>query len=274
MEEKKRKLTEIIKSYESVVIGLSGGVDSSLAAKVCLDALGEDNVWLVTGNSKSIMPEELEYCKEIATWLNLRDDHFIVINTNELDDPNYSSNPSNRCYFCKSELFGKLKDIANQVGAKTIVDGSNASDLHDYRPGLKASQEKYVKAPLAEAGFTKDDVRNLARELKLPNWDKPSMPCLASRIPYNSEVTAKKLEQIAKAERLMRELGFKQFRVRHHDKIARLEVEDIGLILANGVRDKINKGLKEIGFTYVAVDLGGFKSGSLNVNIEGTKQNG
>lgn len=265
------KLKEIVKGYESVVVGLSGGVDSTLAAKVCLDVLGKDNIWVVTGNSRSIMPEELELCKGLAAWLKLEKDHFIIIDTDELDDPNYTSNPSNRCYFCKTELFGKLTEIAKSVGAKCVIDGSNASDLEDYRPGMQASEELQVRAPLAEAGFTKDDIRNYARKLGLPNWDKPSMPCLASRIPYDSEVTVKKLEQIAEAERFLRELGFKQFRVRHHDKIARIELDDIKPLLEDGVKEKINSRLKQIGFNYVAVDLGGFQSGSLNINIEGTE---
>jgi uncharacterized protein len=268
---KEIKLKQIVSSYKSVVIGLSGGVDSTLAAKVCLDTLGKNNVWVVTGNSKSIMPEELELCRKIASWLELDEDHFIVIDTAELDDPNYSSNPSNRCYFCKSELFGKLSEIAKRVGAKCVIDGSNASDLDDYRPGMKAGKELKVKAPLAEAGFTKDDIRRYAKKLGLPNWDKPSMPCLASRIPYNSEVTARKLEQIAEAERFLKKLGFQQFRVRHHDKIARLELDNLELLLKDGIKDRIDRKLKQIGFTYITVDLGGFKSGSLNVNIEGTK---
>ena len=274
MSDKSQRFNEIIKGYESVVIGFSGGVDSTLVAKVSFDTLGEENVWLVTGKSESMMPEELEYCKDMADWLHIPKDHFVVIETNELSDPNYSSNPTNRCYFCKQELFGKLKELSSKLGAKCIVDGSNASDLADYRPGSKAGEELEVKTPLAEAGFSKDDIRELAKKLGLPNWDKPSMPCLASRIPYNSEVTSAKLNQIAEAERLLRKLGFTQFRVRHHDKIARLEVDEINLMLENGMKDKINEGLKKIGFTYVTVDLGGFKSGSLNINIEGNKQNG
>ena len=271
--DKEQKLKEIVASYKSVVLGLSGGVDSTLAAKVCIDTLGHDQVWVVTGNSKSVMPEELGLCRKIAGWLELDEDHFIVIETGELSDPDYSANSPDRCYFCKSELFGKLKEIAEKVGASYIIDGSNASDLQDYRPGMKASRELKVRAPLAEAGFTKDDVRQYARKLGLPNWDKPSMPCLASRIPYNSEVTAKKLEQIAEAERFLRQLGFKQFRVRHHDKIARLELDNLNLLLKDGIKEKIDRKLREIGFTYVTADLGGFKSGSLNVNIEGIKQN-
>ncbi len=274
MNDKETVIKAIIKQLESVVIGLSGGVDSTLTAKLCIDMLGPENVWAVTGDSQSMMPEELEYCKQIAVWLGLVDDHFIIIDTDELDNPNYVTNPENRCYYCKRELFEKLTDLAGRVGAKYIIDGSNASDLKDYRPGTLACRELNVRAPLAEAGFIKDDIRALAQKLGLPNWDKPAMPCLASRIPYHSEITPEKLDQIAAAERYLKSLGFKQFRVRHHDKIARLEVDDINLLLKNGLREQIDQKLKEIGFSYVAVDLGGFKSGSLNVDIKGRKANG
>ena len=266
---KKDKLTEILKQLESVVIGFSGGVDSTLLVKVCLDTLGMENVWAVTGNSDSVMPEEFENCKSLANWLGLDSEHFLTIATNEIDDPNYIANSLDRCYFCKHELFNKLTDIAKKVGAKSMLDGTNASDLGDYRPGMKAGKELKVRAPLAEAGFTKDDIREFAKELGLPNWDKPSMPCLASRIPYNSQVTVEKLKQIADAERYLRELGFKQFRVRHHGKIARLELDNMDILLKNGMKQQINDRLKEIGFAYVTVDLGGFKSGSLNIDLKG-----
>ena len=274
MNDKEALIKGIIEKLESVIIGLSGGVDSTLTAKLCLDIIGPQNVWAATGDSKSMMPEELESCKRIASWLGLADDHFIVIDTAELDDPNYIANPENRCYYCKHELFGKLTELAGRVGAKHVIDGSNAADLTDYRPGMQACRELNVRAPLAEAGFDKDDIRILAKKLGLPNWDKPAMPCLASRIPYHSEITSAKLDQIADAERYLRGLGFRQFRVRHHDKIARLEVDDINLLLKNGLREQINQKLKEIGFIYVAVDLGGFKSGNLNVDIKGRKDNG
>jgi len=274
MNDKEAIIKDIIKKLESVVIGLSGGVDSTLTAKLCLDILGPQNVWAATGDSKSMMPEELENCKLIASWLGLADGHFVVIDTAELDDPNYIANPENRCYYCKHELFDKLTELGGRVGAKYVIDGSNAADMTDYRPGMQACRELNVRAPLAEAGFNKDDIRILAQKLSLPNWDKPAMPCLASRIPYFSEITPAKLDQIAAAERYLRSLGFKQFRVRHHDKIARLEVDDLSLLLKNGLREQIDKKLKEIGFSYVAVDLAGFKSGSLNVDIKGRNDNG
>ncbi|MCD6161769.1 MAG: ATP-dependent sacrificial sulfur transferase LarE [candidate division Zixibacteria bacterium] len=264
---KENKLTEIIKELDSAVIGLSGGVDSTLITKFCIDCLGPENVWAATGDSKSIPAEELEYCRKIADELNLPEGHFKLIATDELDNPDYAANPENRCYFCKQELFGKLAEYAKEVGAKHIVDGSNASDLNDYRPGRRAGKELQVRSPFAEAGINKDDIRTLAKKLGLPNWDKPSMPCLSSRIPYNSPVTPEKLEQIAAAEKYLRELGFKQFRVRHHGQIARLEIDDFNLILKNGLRNKINSELKKLGFDYIAIDLGGFRSGNLNINI-------
>jgi len=266
--DKESRLIAIIKSLKSAVIGLSGGVDSTLIAKLCEDHLGAENIWVVTGESESIMPEELEYCREMADYLELPPGHFVTIKTEELADPNYVSNPENRCYFCKHELFEKLTEFASTVGAACIVDGSNASDLLDYRPGLQAGKEFKVCSPFAKADFTKDDIRNLARKLGLPNWDKPAMPCLSSRIPYFSKVTSEKLLQIAAAERYLRQLGFRQFRVRHHGKIARLEIEDFELILGNGVKESINARFKEIGFTYVAVDLGGFRSGNLNIDVQ------
>lgn len=265
---KESRLLEIIKSLQSAVIGLSGGVDSTLIAKLCKDNLGAENIWVVTGESESIMPEELEYCREMAAYLKLPPGHFVIIKTEELAEPNYVNNPENRCYFCKHELFNKLTEFALKAGAACIVDGSNASDLLDYRPGQQAGKELNVRSPFAEADFTKDDIRNLARKLGLPNWDKPAMPCLSSRIPYFSKVTPEKLQQIAAAERYLRQLGFKQFRVRHHGKMARLEIEDFQLMLGNGVRESINVRFKEIGFTYVTVDLGGFRSGNLNVDIK------
>ena len=269
MDDKELKLFDIIKQLDSVVAGLSGGVDSTLLARLCIDTLGPDKVWLVTGASPSIMPEELEYCEMLVGRLGCLPDHFVIMNTDELDDPNYAANPENRCYYCKQELFGKLSEFAAKVGARHVIDGSNATDLTDYRPGRQAGQELNVRTPLAEAGFTKDDIRSLAKRLDLPNWDKPAMPCLSSRIPYNSPVTPEKLEQIAAAERYLRNLGLKQFRVRHHDKIARIEVDDPTSVLKDGLRGKIDKKFKEIGFTYVAVDLGGFKSGNLNIDIKG-----
>jgi uncharacterized protein len=271
--DRENKLIDIIKSLDSVVVGLSGGVDSTLITRLCLDNLGQENVWIATGDSESIPSDELEACRNLIVWLEVPEDHYRIIKTSELSDPNYTVNNELRCYHCKRELFARLREYARQVGARHIIDGANASDLSDYRPGIRAGRELNVRSPFIEAGFAKDDVRALAKKLKLPNWDKPAMPCLASRIPYFSPVTAVKLEQIDRAEKYLKSLGFKQFRVRHHGKIARLELDDFARLFENGVKDKIYKELKNIGFAYVTVDLEGYRSGSLNIDLDRREKN-
>ena len=203
------------------------------------------------------------------TALGLGAKNFIEIKTGELSDPNYRKNPIDRCFYCKTELYGKLLKIAREVGASHVVDGSNADDLKDWRPGRKAARDLEIVSPLAESGIRKDEIREIARELGLPNWEKPALACLASRIPYGSEVTEEKLRQIAEAERFIKSLGFSQLRVRHHGKMARIEFlkDDINKVLENGLSEKINNKLKSIGFSYVTVDLQGYRSGSMNENI-------
>ncbi len=267
--EKYIRLKDYIGSLGKVVIGFSGGVDSTLILKASIDASGKDNVWAVTGDSESLMPEELELCRKLAVDLGLGTENFIEIKTDEMSDPNYRKNPIERCFYCKTELFGKLQDIAEKVGADHVLDGSNADDINDWRPGRKAAQQLKVISPLAEVGITKNDVREIASEIGLPNWEKPSLACLASRIPYGSEITEAKLSQIAEAERFLKSLGFTQLRVRHHGKIARLEFlkNEMGKLSENGLSDKINSRFKALGFTYVTVDLQGYRSGSMNENI-------
>jgi uncharacterized protein len=258
-----------------VVIGFSGGIDSTLILKVAIDALGPDNVWAVTGDSESLLPEELEFCRDLGRKIGILPSHFIEIRTNELSDPNYKANPIDRCFYCKSELFNRLQEIAKNVGALYILDGSNADDKGDYRPGRKAAANLGVVSPLAEAGITKAEIRELAKGYGLPNWDKPALACLSSRIPYGSEVTEEKLNQIAKAERYLHSLGFTQLRVRHHDKIARIELlkNEIPHLYENGLADRVTAQLKEIGFTYVTVDLQGYRSGSMNETIAKDRKN-
>jgi uncharacterized protein len=267
--EKYSELKEYITNLGKVVIGFSGGIDSTLILKASLDAVGRENVWAVTGNSESLMPEELKLCRELAADLGMLADNFIEIKTDEMSDPNYRSNPIDRCFYCKTELFGKLQETAKEVGANYVLDGSNADDANDWRPGRKAAQQLKVLSPLAEVGITKEDIREIAREIGLPNWDKPSLACLASRIPYGSEITKEKLSQVAEAERYLKSLGFTQLRVRHHGKMARLEFQkdEIKRVFENGLGDKINSRLKSLGFTYVAIDLQGYRSGSMNEKI-------
>jgi uncharacterized protein len=267
--EKYEKLKEYIGDLRKVVIGFSGGIDSTLILRASVDALGKENVWAVTGDSESLMPEELKLCRELTLDLGLRNENFIEIKTDEMSDPNYRKNPLERCFYCKTELFGKLREIAKRVGADHILDGSNADDTGDWRPGRKAAGMLNVISPLAEIGITKNEIREIARELGLPNWEKPSLACLASRIPYGSEITKEKLFQVAEAERFLKSLGFSQLRVRHHDKMARLEFlkTEMGRLLENGLIEKINSRLKSLGFTYVTIDLQGYRSGSMNENI-------
>ncbi len=265
-----------IKNFGKVVIGFSGGVDSTLLLKVAVDVLGLANVWAVTGDSESLLPEELETCRRLGREIGLSPSNFIEIKTNELSDPRYRSNPIDRCFYCKHELFSRLQEVARNVGAKYILDGSNADDKRDWRPGRRAAGELGVVSPLAEAGITKTEIREISRRLGLPNWDKPALACLSSRIPYGSEVTVDKLNQIAEAERFLHSLGFSQLRVRHHDKIARIELlkTEMPRLYQDNLSDKIVAGLKEVGFTYITVDLQGYRSGSMNENIVREGHNG
>ncbi len=264
---KLERLKNIVKGLESVVVAFSGGVDSSLIAKVCYDALG-GKAMAVTANSETYPGFELEEAKKLAKEIGIR---HLVIETSELEIEGFANNPPDRCYFCKSELFEKLKEIANQNGFKHVADGANLDDTGDFRPGLEAAKELGIRSPLKEAGLTKDDVRQLSRLLGLPTWDKPSYACMSSRFPYGEKITKDKLTMVSRAEDLLRTMGFKQFRVRHHDTIARIEVlpENIRTMTDPLVRAEIVKEFKEIGFTYVTIDLEGFRSGSMNEPLKG-----
>ncbi|MBI4321327.1 MAG: ATP-dependent sacrificial sulfur transferase LarE [Chloroflexi bacterium] len=263
--EKLVSLENIVRNLDGVLVAYSGGVDSTFLLKVCLDVL-EDRVLAVIATSETYPAKEIEAAKVTAKYLGAR---YEIIATEELANDEFANNPPNRCYHCKSELFSKLQDMARQRGLRWVVDGSNHDDLGDFRPGRQAGQELGVRSPLMEAGLTKDDIRQLSKKMGLPTWDKPSFACLSSRFPYGQRITTDKLSQIDAAEQFLREMGFPQVRVRHHDTIARIEVprELLPRLMDSGVSETVARRLKGLGFVYVTVDLQGYRSGSMNETL-------
>jgi pyridinium-3,5-biscarboxylic acid mononucleotide sulfurtransferase len=265
VEQRLAELESIVAPYESALVAFSGGVDSSLALAVAARALPKERVLAVTSNNETYLPSELDMARDFVEFLGVE---HLVVNTRELDDPNYARNPTNRCYFCKSTLYSDLAKIAEEKGYACVVDGANKDDEGDHRPGRKAAKELGVVSPLAMAGLGKVEVRELARHLDLRTWDKPALACLSSRFPYGQEITPEKLAQVARAEEFMRSRGYKQVRVRHHGEIARLEVGPAELERAFAEREEISAELKETGFLYVTLDLAGYRPGSLNAVLE------
>jgi pyridinium-3,5-biscarboxylic acid mononucleotide sulfurtransferase len=260
MENKLNRLIEILKKYKSAVIAFSGGVDSTFLARVAKDVYGE-NLLLITATSSTYPFYELEEAKSLAVLLGIR--HRIIV-SEEIDIPGYSENPPDRCYYCKSELFGKIKFIATAEGFDAVFDGSNADDLKDFRPGMKAKQEKGVISPLAESGLTKSDIRHFSAELNLPTATKQSYACLASRFPYGEKITKPKLDRLAAAEYEVRNLGFSQFRIRSHENLARIEFIPDEMDKAWKLKDKLTEICQKSGFTFVTIDLKGYRTGSMN----------
>jgi len=259
------ELEAMVAPYGSALVAFSGGVDSSLALAVTARALPKECVLAITSNNETYLPSELERAEALARSLGVK---HLVVNTRELDDPNYAKNPTNRCYFCKSTLYSDLAKIAEEKDFRCVIDGANKDDEGDHRPGRKAARELKVVSPLALVGMGKAEVRELAKYLGLPTWDKPALACLSSRFPYGQEITPKKLEQVAKAEEFLRSRGYEQVRVRHHGEIARLEVGPKELSRAFADKEEISAELKGVGFLYVALDLEGYRSGSLNAVLE------
>lgn len=262
MNGKYAKLIELLRSMHGVVVAYSGGADSTLLLAAAHEALGEQ-VLAVTAHSPALPEDEGKEAERIARSLGAR---HIAIETPELELPEYRRNQPDRCYHCKRLLFQMLREIANHEGFAEVIEGSNSDDLRDYRPGRGAIAELGIRSPLVEVGLTKDEIRHLSRAKELPTWNKPARACLASRVPYGEEITAERLSRIDRAERLIRELGARQVRVRDHGPLARVEVapDEIERIVADDVRERLASGLKALGWTFVTLDLEGYRVGSLN----------
>ncbi|MCK4262011.1 ATP-dependent sacrificial sulfur transferase LarE [bacterium] len=262
MERKLENLEGILKEMRSLLIAFSGGVDSTFLVKVAHQILG-DKVLAVTATSPTYPVSELSEAKRLASQIGVE---HVVIDSEELENEDFLSNSPRRCYFCKKELYSKLLDIAEREKIKWVADGSNCDDEDDFRPGREAVKEMGIRSPLLEANLTKVEIRRLSRKMRLPTWDKPADACLASRFPYGDRITPDKLRKVDKAEEFLRRLGFRQVRLRHHDSLARIEVDraEIGLLLDKEKREKVINYLKGLGYHYVTVDLEGYRTGSLN----------
>ena len=270
MKDKINELKERLKEYKSAVIAFSGGVDSTFLARIAKDVYG-NNLLLITATSSTYPFYELEEAKSLAFFLGV--EHKIIV-SEEIDIPGYADNPPDRCYYCKSELFGKIKYIASVENFEVVFDGSNADDLKDFRPGMKAKKEKGVISPLADAGFTKSDIRHFSSKLRLPTATKQSYACLASRFPYGEKITKLKLDRLAMAELEVRNLGFTQFRIRSHENLARFEFIPSEMDKAWEIKEQLTAICKRVGYNYTTIDLTGYRTGSMNELLSDSEKEG
>lgn len=261
--QKLKQLRNTLRSYGSALVAYSGGVDSTFLLKVATETLGRDKVLGVTARSESLTERAFDLACRIAREQDLPHE---IIEYSELEIEGYANNPINRCYFCKSELFHRMRELADRRGLVVVVEGSNADDVGDFRPGMRAAAELGMRSPLRDVGLTKDEIRTLSREMGLPNWDRPSEACLASRFPYGERITHEKLNQVGEAENYIRGLGLRQVRVRHHGKVARIEVlpDDMARLLEPATRQALLVHFKKLGFHYITLDLQGYRTGSMN----------
>jgi uncharacterized protein len=260
----RERLIELLRGCGSMLVGYSGGVDSVFLAKIAVDTLGASNVLAVTGKSDSLPSWMEDTAASVAERFGIP---WLEVVTEELEDPRYAANPSNRCYFCKSELWGRLRALADARGLRVVADGANADDVGDHRPGAAAAREHGVRSPLLEAGLTKSEIRDWSRELGLPTWDQPAAPCLASRLPYGLAVTPGRLRRVDAAESGLRGLGLRDFRVRHHGDVARLEVHPSELPLALACAAEVVARVRAAGFGSVVLDIEGYRRGALNEGL-------
>jgi len=259
---KEQRLREIFRNLGSVIVAYSGGVDSSYVAYIANAELGPRAI-CVTGQSASLPSYQQAEIDRVISEFGF---HYETIQTSELENPNYRANNADRCYFCKDELYSKLETLAASRGIEYIVDGSTTDDLHDFRPGRQAAKQHAVRSPLIEVGMSKREVREFSRRVGLPTWDKPASPCLSSRIAYGTTVTIERLSKVDRGEEILREFGFREFRVRHHDTLVRLEIApaELDRVLRRDVIEQLAARFRELGFKYVTLDLQGFRSGSMN----------
>lgn len=269
---KLKALESILEEMGSLLVCFSGGVDSTFLLKVAVDTLGEKAAAAITAASPTYLESELDEAKAFASSIGTR---HIIVDSNELDNPEFASNPVSRCYHCKTELFELAKKAAKKLGIEHVADGFNTDDHGDYRPGRDAAKELGVRSPLDEASLTKEDIRELSRQVALPTWDKPNLACLSSRFPYGTEITTDRLERVRDGEEVLRSLGFRQFRLRYHGETARIEIApgEMERSFRKDVRELMVRGIKAAGFTYVTLDLEGYRTGSMN-EVLGSKKKG